>query len=181
LPPSVPLNPQALDLVFQSLTHPGTGFLTYNAFMFFVVREFSHFQRSKLPFAAIGFEFYLETPDGHFYPLPSEYINEAGQRLFAALRPLDWLAHYDQNDFAMLLPHTTVNEALQMAEWLQGAISASGPLTGMEGATPLIVCGIAGLPDDCEHPGILLAAAYEAKNRGKQMNIPISLYRDLTA
>jgi hypothetical protein len=181
LPPPVPLNRDAVDTVLKSLTYPGTGFLTYNAFMFFVVREFTHFQRAKLPFTVIGFEFYVKTPEGHLYPLPSEFINEAGQRLSVALRPLDWLAHYDQNDFAILLPYTTVSEAAQLVMWLQGAIAGSGPLTGLEGATPLIVCGIAGLPEDCEHPGILLAAAYEAKNRGKEANSPITLYRDLTA
>lgn len=179
LPAPVALNREAVDAVFRSLTHPGTGFLTNSAFMFFLVREFSQYQKTKSPFVIIGFEFSVETPDGYLYPMPQASMTEGAQRLFSAMRPLDWLAHYQHNDFAFLLPHTNVTEAVPLVEKMQEALRGTTPISGVQGAIPVLVCGIAGLPDDCTHPGVLLAAAYEAKNKGKEAKKKLNLYRDL--
>jgi GGDEF domain-containing protein len=97
------------------------------------------------------------------------------------MRPLDWLAHYSSTEYAFLLPHTNVDEAARLAEVMQSALSSYVLPPEMQGAHPVIVCGIAGLPDDCQHPGVLLAAAYEAKDKGKQAQSLFTLYRDLTA
>jgi hypothetical protein len=38
--------------------------------------------------------------------------------------------------------------------------------------------GVASMPDDCTHPGVLLAAAQDAKNRARKAGVPVMLFSD---
>jgi GGDEF domain-containing protein len=181
LPPPAPFNREAVDVIFKHLTNEETGFITNSAFMFFIVREFSRFQKAQTPITLIGFELALRAPDGAMYPVHLAALRECGRRFFSVMRPLDWLAHYSDDEYALLLPHTNVREAILLVKDLYTVLNQGALLPGMEDAQVVMHCGIASIPEDCQHPGILIAAAYEAKNEAKRSNLALQLFRDMPA
>ena len=181
LPPPAPFNREAVDVIFKHLTNEETGFITNSAFMFFIVREFSRFQKAQTPVTLIGFELALRAPDGAMYPVHLAALRECGRRFFSVMRPLDWLAHYSDDEFALLLPHTNIREAILLVKNLYTVLNQGALLPGMEDAQVVMHCGIASIPEDCQHPGILIAAAYEAKNEAKRSNLALQLFRDMPA
>ncbi|MDR3612931.1 MAG: diguanylate cyclase [Candidatus Obscuribacterales bacterium] len=181
LPPPAPFNRDAVDVIFKHLTNEETGFITNSAFMFFIVREFSRFQKAQTPITLIGFELALRAPDGAMYPVHLAALRECGRRFFSVMRPLDWLAHYSDEEYALLLPHTNIREAILLVKDLYTVLNQGPLLPGMEDAQVVMHCGIASIPEDCQHPGILIAAAYEAKNEAKRANLALQLFRDMPA
>jgi GGDEF domain-containing protein len=181
LPPPAPFNRDAVDVIFKHLTNEETGFITNSAFMFFIVREFSRFQKAQAPITLIGFELALRAPDGAMYPVHLAALRECGRRFFSVMRPLDWLAHYSDEEYALLLPHTNIREAILLVKDLYTVLNQGPLLPGMEDAQVVMHCGIASIPEDCQHPGILIAAAYEAKNEAKRSNLALQLFRDMPA
>ena len=181
LPQPAPFNREAVDTIFKHLTNEETGFITNSAFMFFIVREFSRFQKAPTPITLIGFELALRAPDGAMYPIHLAALRECGRRFFFVMRPLDWLAHYTNDEYALLLPHTNIREAILLVKDLYTVLNQGALLPGMEDAQVVMHCGIASIPEDCQHPGILIAAAYEAKNEAKRANLALQLFRDMPA
>jgi hypothetical protein len=181
LPPPAPFNRDAVDVIFKCLTNEETGFITNSAFMFFIVREFACFQKAQTPITLIGFELALRAPDGAMYPVHLAALRECGRRFFSVMRPLDWLAHYSDDEYALLLPHTNIREAILLVKDLYTVLNQGPLLPGMEDAQVVMHCGIASIPEDCQHPGILIAAAYEAMNEAKRSNLALQLFRDMPA
>ena len=110
-------------------------------------------------------------------PVPQRALKEAGKRIFSVMRPLDWVAHYEQ-EFAILMPFTARAEAGQLTQAIANAISVADLVPGLETKMVGISFGVASMPEDCSHPGILLAAAQDAKNRARKSGVPVMLFND---
>ncbi|OHC65278.1 MAG: hypothetical protein A2045_16895 [Rhodocyclales bacterium GWA2_65_20] len=68
-------------------------------------------------------------------------LRRMARRLADGLRPQDLIARYGGEEFLILLPHTTVDDALPIAERLRGLVAIGSGLQAGEGVT--LSCGIA--------------------------------------
>jgi diguanylate cyclase (GGDEF)-like protein len=179
LPVPVKFDRQAVDQVYRLLTDPDLSFLSHGALMFFTVREFSRYQRHNCPFSVVRFE--LDVVSGtHWEPMPRPLVKDVCKQLFSVMRPLDLIGHYDGNDYAILLPHTPRDEALGVTRRLHELLSSISAGPGLAPGQSQIFCGVACVPDDCQHPGVALAAALEARNKAKAIGRAYVAFSELS-
>lgn len=161
----------------RSLHRPETDLINYPLILHFVEQEFFRFESSGLPFSLIVFELAMRTPDGP-QPLPIPHIREIAKRINLITRKIDLLAHFETFSFMILLPYTNVNAASVVANRITQAILSS-PVCDLDSRYIAVAMGIAGLPEDCNDIGMLLAGAKEAKKRAQQGSSPIVLLKDI--
>lgn len=180
LPAPVELDRVAVDAVFKSLSNPETGLLNHASFLFFLVREFSRFQLSAQPFSLIIADFCVlfpgQTGQPIYRPLPPRAVRQAAQRIFGLTRQLDLVAHYEQTEYAILLPNTTLAQAQEFGGLLINALTSQPLLPDMEPNSVAVYLGLSGFPSDTTHPGILLSAARQAKNAARQFGTPMMFF-----
>ncbi|MBS2004874.1 MAG: diguanylate cyclase [Cyanobacteria bacterium SZAS LIN-5] len=179
LPAPVDLDRSAVDSIYKSFTNPDTGFISHGAFLFFLVNEFNRFQKDPKPLSVVRLDLCIRpmSPESTITPVPQKTLQEAGKRIFSVMRPLDWAAHYEQ-EFALLMPFTTRAEAGQLAQRIAHALTQAPLVPGLDPKMLGISMGVASMPEDCTHPGILLAAAQEAKTRARKAGVPVMLFND---
>jgi GGDEF domain-containing protein len=177
LPNPINLDRSAVDSVYASFTNADTGFISHAAFLFFLVNEFGRFQREPKPLSVVRFTLFLKTNDATLQPLPVPAIKEAGRRMFSIMRSLDWVAHYDF-EFAILLPYTNRQQASEIVHKIAHAIGSAPLLPGLDPRQVGCHFGIACMPDDCSHPGVLLAAAEEAKKHAQENQLAVTTFAD---
>lgn len=177
LPAPVELDRSAVDTIFKTLSNPETGLLTHSSLLFFLVREFNRFQVSKEPFGLILLEMNVlisnSTGQQLPRPLPPRAVRAATEKLFKVTRQLDLVTHYDQLDYAMLLPTTNRQQAAEFAQTVSKALLSQPLLPDMEPKSLIVHMGVACFPEDTSHPGILLAAARDAKQAAQQSGKPV--------
>ena len=177
LPAPVELDRSAVDAIFKTLSNPETGLLTHSSLLFFLVREFNRFQVSKEPFGLILLEMNVlisnSTGQQLPRPLPPRAVRAATEKLFKVTRQLDLVTHYEQLDYAMLLPTTNRQQAAEFAQTVSKALLSQPLLPDMEPKSLIVHMGVACFPEDTSHPGILLAAARDAKQIAQQSGRPV--------
>jgi diguanylate cyclase (GGDEF)-like protein len=179
LPAPIDLDRSAVDSMYKSFTNADTGFISHAAFLFFLVNEFNRYQKDPKPLSVVRFDLCIKpiNSESTITPVPQRALKEAGKRIFSVMRPLDWVAHYEQ-EFAILMPFTARAEAGQLTQAIANAISVADLVPGLETKMVGISFGVASMPEDCSHPGILLAAAQDAKNRARKSGVPVMLFND---
>lgn len=179
LPAPVDLNRSAVDSIYKSFTNADTGFVSHAAFLFFLVNEFNRYQKDPKPLSVVRFDMCVKplNAESTIAPMPQKAVQEAGKRIFSVMRPLDWAAHYEQ-EFAILMPFTARAEAGQLAHRMAVALTQTPLVPGLDPKMFGLSIGVASMPDDCTHPGILLAAAQDAKNRARKAGVPVMLFSD---
>lgn len=182
LPAPINLDRAAVDGVFKTLSNPETGLLNHGSMLFFLVREFSRFQVDDEPFSLIIMQMnvLISGSTGAFVqrPLPPRAVRGAAQKVIAIARQLDLVSHYEENDYAILLPATNRKQAGEFAQTV-AKVLLSQPLTpDMDPKALVLRMGVASFPEDTSHPGILLAAAAEAKDTAVKDNKPIVLFAE---
>jgi len=117
----------------------------------------------------------------HFKEFNDTFGHAAGDRALAAVgrvmrasaRLMDQPVRYGGEEFAFILPHTSKEDAMVVAERLRSAIQAHPPVdeSGMPLSPVTLSIGLASCPEDGEDPIALIEAAdralYRAKGRGR--------------
>lgn len=111
--------------------------------------------------------------DTHGHPAGDKALEDISQISKTVVRRIDHLARYGGEEFAAVLPGTTKEEAVKMAERLREAIEKNTSDTW--GSTPqrkmTVSIGVASYPEDAEDKQKLIycadGALYEAKRMGK--------------
>ena len=165
----------------MSLRRPETGMFTYPAFLYFLEQEYFRGYRSGSPLSVMVMEMRVVSGPPHLSrePLDVPAVAEVVRRISRLKRHIDLLAHYDQYDYAMLLPNTKTSGANIFAQRVARAIWSSPLAYGVDSANLSLAFGVACIPDDCLDLGVLLAAAEAAKAQALRAAVPIALYRDL--
>lgn len=174
------INSEVIEGIANSLRNPDSGIYTYEAFLYFLEMEYLRRYRSEGDLSVIIFEM-KTTRQGSVTvkePLNMENINAANKRFALIKRPLDFLFHYENDDFALLLPNTKTQGAAILA---QRAIESfrKEPLETANGSEITMSMGIAGMPDDFLDPPFLLAGAEAAKEESVLSGVPIVKFKDL--
>lgn len=182
LPAPIELDRVAVDDVFRSLSNPETGLLNHGSLLFFVVREFSRYQCNQDPFSLIIMEMnvMISSSVGARLPrpLPPRGVRAAAEKIVALTRQLDLFSHYEQTDYAILLPATNRQQAADFALSVSKALLSKPLLPDMEKNSLILHMGVASFPEDTSHPGILLAAARDAKTTAHEAGKPVILFAE---
>jgi diguanylate cyclase (GGDEF)-like protein len=107
--------------------------------------------------------------NGDYGHIPGdEVMRMVAKKLVEGLRPQDLLVRYGSDEFALLLPETTLDKSCQIAERLRLLVAGQAVPIG-DNATGAITisCGVAGIDID-DTLDTLLAAADDALLRAKQ-------------
>lgn len=182
---SVTLMPKLLDAkvvetIQRSLQRSDTGMYTYDAFLYFLEMEYLRRFRSEGDLAVIVFEMKTIRQGSIIErePLTIENINDANKRMNMIKRPLDFLCHYENDNYALLLPNTKSQGAAVLAARLVDTFRKE-PLETANGSDIALSMGVAGMPDDFLDPPFLLAGAEAAKNEAVKTNASIVQFKDL--
>ncbi|MDZ4836386.1 MAG: diguanylate cyclase [Candidatus Melainabacteria bacterium] len=175
LPPAVNFDPNLVKGAYARLVDPRTGLITFDSLLFFLFREFSRFEKNKTGLSFAICEIVL-IHNNQVVPLPVELLPVVAQRISAVCKPLDMAAYISGNEFAMLLDGGEKADATKFANALHQSLSET-PLTPQLPANSTVAAiGIATIPGTCDHPGILVAAAQQAKEMAKDVTPSILLF-----
>ncbi|MBU6452046.1 MAG: hypothetical protein KGS72_09735, partial [Cyanobacteria bacterium REEB67] len=150
---------------YQKLIDPGSGMFPSGAFYWFLSQELVRYQRTKTSFALILLD--CKSASG---PLDAPMVSWIGQLLSSQMRKLDYVCSMEPF-IAILLAASELPEAVACAVRLAELISVkSAHRTG----GVVVHAGVAAIPETCEHPGVLIAAAEVALRNGIQRNKVVS-------
>lgn len=148
-----------------SLSRSDTGILTYSAFLYFFENECIRFNRGGLPFSILLFDVLRESSFGKAQ-LSSESMKEVGNRLRGLKRQLDLLAHFEEEGFVFILPHTDREGASHCVDRVKEALLyGESLLNDMDSSTIHFSWGIASMPENGTTPEEILLAAKTEKSR----------------
>lgn len=166
------------DLLQLARTDALTGLANFRALSSKVEEEFHRASRYDYPLSAVMID--LDNlkliNDRYGHDVGNRAILALTRTLRASLRQVDFAARYGGDEFVILLPHQTPNEAAVMVERIRRVL-AGVELPGSDGKALDVVltlsAGVAGhLPDDMRATpeGLMQladAALYEAKRTGR--------------
>jgi diguanylate cyclase (GGDEF)-like protein len=172
----------AIQSIMMSLRRAETGLFIYPAFLYFLEQEYFRSYRSRSSFSVVVFEIrQKKIIDGQ---IVRRVLNEKAQmdavlRINGIKRHMDLMAHYDGNDYALLLPNTRTQGAEIFIGRIIDALRAK-PLGGEIDASQLsIAFGSSSVPDDFKDMSTLLGAADLAMARARDTDTPLIMYRDI--
>jgi len=164
------LQKRAERLLNESQTDPLTGLANRRT----MDRWMAEWIGGQKPFSVVmlDIDHFKKVNDTYGHQTGDEVLRFLARNMLAYLRKDDCCCRYGGEEFAILLPETTAEEAFKIAERIrtnmETAISPTGgPIT--------ISCGVAAYPDDAETAQGLLEAAdtalYEAKRAGRNRTV----------
>jgi diguanylate cyclase (GGDEF)-like protein len=152
---------------------PLTGFFNHRYLHERLAEEILRAQRSREPLAVLmldldDFKMVNDTL-GHLFG--DEVLRWAAEQIRAAMRASDVPTRYGGDEFAVILPATTADEARTVAERIIGALAANAFRAPGRGPVPVTASiGTAAFPEQGRTPRELIAAAdralYRVKNSG---------------
>lgn len=170
---------QNLALNFQ---RHETGIYSSEALLYFMEYEYYRFEAYNWPLSLVIFDLYTKRTSlsniVEADALPPEALQIAVQRIGLVKRPLDMLTHFQQNEFAILMPNTRASQASFVANRILDALTVTPLVPGIDKANLGIAFGVANLPSDGEDIESLLQAAAHAKNEAREGTFPIVLARN---
>jgi len=167
------LRAQTEQLTLLAHTDPLTALANRRYLIEQLEREFTRAKRYRRPLALLyidldGFKA-INDRFGHLFG--DEILRSLSMAIRAVLRSTDLLARIGGDEFAVLLPETTIKDAVGVANKLRKALGAYGASLGTS-VPPLTFCaGVAQMREEDETIDDLLARAdeaqYSAKTSGK--------------
>ena len=156
-----------------SITDGLTGVYNYRYLRSALDREVARAKRFREQFSIImlDVDHLKEYNDAHGHLQGSEVLRRLSQVVIGELRATDVLAKYGGDEFVIILPQTTREGALTLAERIRAAVEAHAFPGEDEGMHITASMGIAQFPDDGELTRDLLEGSdrtlYDAKRTGR--------------
>jgi diguanylate cyclase (GGDEF)-like protein/excisionase family DNA binding protein len=143
-----------------------TGLANHGAFQ----RDLAHFVeqlggRRRLAVLMMDLDYFKAYNDRHGHPAGDALLHRAATAIYGAARSDDRVYRYGGDEFALILPHTGVAEAVRVAGRIRRAVAA---ITAEDPTPVTITVGVAGLPGDATDRAGLIAAADTALYYGKR-------------
>lgn len=155
-----------------AITDPLTGLLNRRGFFENGAREVARARRYGTPLAAImlDLDHFKDINDTHGHAVGDQVVAHMAARCVELLRQVDLLGRYGGEEFVLLLPGTTPEGALNIAERLRRAFEDPLPVEPA-GLIVTLSLGVAALTDRTPDLEALLQAAdralYKAKAAGR--------------
>lgn len=158
----------------RSITDQLTGLFNHRYFQQILEQEFLRARNahSNLALIMIDLDYFKELNDGYGHLLGDMFLRRVGEAVRASVRESDIPARYGGDEFALVLPGTTVAGAEVVAHKIFAAvreITLEVPDGTVSGRT--VSVGVAALSADCQVPKDLFdhadQALYVAKENGR--------------
>lgn len=159
----------ATNCILQALVRPDSGLFTHAAFLYFLEQEHARFESFGRPFSVILFRLGMRTTLGgkqSVEPLPPDVLKEVLSRLSRMKRKADLLAHYENIDYALLLPETDGKASRGFASRLTEFLFSIPSTASFDASQVTVTIGVASLPQDTQDPAMLLTMARSNRNKG---------------
>ncbi len=158
-----------------------TGLMSCEALLYFMEYEYYRYEAYNWPMSLVVFELMLKRTGGSGIiekdPLPVQALQTAAMRIGLVKRPLDTLAHFYGQDFAIMMPNTKASQAAFVANRVLDALTVTPLAPGIDKANLSLAFGVANLPSDGEDLESLIQAAVNAHDEAKKGTFPIVLAR----
>jgi diguanylate cyclase (GGDEF)-like protein/excisionase family DNA binding protein len=143
-----------------------TGLANHGAFQ----RDLARFveeeaPRKRLAVLMMDLDSFKAYNDRYGHPAGDSLLHRAATAIYGAARSEDHVYRYGGDEFALILPHTGIAEAVRVANRVRRAVSV---LTAADSSPVTITVGVAGLPGDATDRAGLIAAADTALYYGKR-------------
>lgn len=162
------LNRSTIDSFARSHIYSDSGVISYVAFLYFIEQEFYRYECFRSSFSLVLFRAKMrkKNADGttQEIELDRTELQELMGRVNLTKRKADLLAHYQQDSYALLLPHTNLQGVTAFAGRLVGALMTA-PFANSNGAKLVLTVGIASLPENCADWVSLVAHMHNNQRR----------------
>lgn len=157
-------------ITLLSQTDELTGLLNMRAFNLMLEKNRTSAVRYRDPFSILMLDIdgLKDINDHYGHATGSQMISSVARALKNSVRASDVVARFGGDEFVLLLPHTTAEQAVQYAERIRTAVSRVAiDIDGIPLATSASI-GIAGFPGNVSDPALVLERADAALYRSKQ-------------
>lgn len=162
------LNRTTIDSFARSHIYSDSGVISYVAFLYFIEQEFYRYECFRSSFSLVLFRAKMrqKNADGtsQEIELDRSKLQELMGRVNLTKRKADLLAHYQQDSYALLLPHTNLQGVTAFAGRLVGALMTA-PFANSDGQKLVLTVGIASLPENCADWVSLVAYMHNNQRR----------------
>jgi GGDEF domain-containing protein len=168
LPAPVTFDPNMINAVSARLLDSRTGLMLFDSFLFFLMKEYSRFEKNKTGFSFLICEVALKQ-NNQSMPLPAEALLAIGQRISSVLSPADCAAYINGSDFALMVSTADPWALKKFGESLWTALTSTPLLPGWPENSAVVAIGAASIPHTCDQVGVVVSAAQAAKESAKGM------------
>ncbi len=168
--------------IAAQLLRPDTGIFCSAALIYFLDQEYLRYEYFNLPFSIIVFslgEKKTTAAGDSVEPLQTFTIRRAMQRISMIKRQIDILGHYQDFDYAMLLPNTNSTAAAGLATKIMDVLREAPLSSDMDARNLALAFGVATVPEDYQEMDKLLLAANKARDRAKTSHQKVIFAREL--
>lgn len=164
---------QELDsLVSEVRTDPLTGLSNRRSLDEDLVRRLDEWRRNRTPLSLLflDVDHFKQLNDAHGHQAGDLMLQEVARVLKADLREMDLASRYGGEEFAVLLPDTTLEDAEQVAERLRLAIATTTRTYQTKTLRVTMSVGVTAAQNDDSQQSLVQradAALYAAKNAGR--------------
>ncbi len=165
-----------ITTAMQNMYKPDTGLLNYPCVLYFLEQEFYRWEYTAAPFSLLIFDMCRRTSTG-VEALSAASIREAAKRIDTVKRNVDCLSHFESASFLLFMPNTKVAAAAHVARRIADLLRDQSLGGDLDSANLALAFGVAGVPEDCQDLGLLLAAGKQAVGLSKQSGNPVVTFQ----
>jgi diguanylate cyclase len=153
----------------DSQTDGLTGLANHSAFDAELLRQIDEFQRRQAPFCLLmlDVDHFKEFNDIHDHLAGDDVLRMVARKLKATVREADLVARYGGEEFGIMMPHTTLTDAMESAQRVRVGIEQAMCEFGGRKLKVTVSIGVAEIAAGLT-PAVLMRCADEALYSAKQ-------------
>jgi hypothetical protein len=163
---------------YAALVRPDTGIMPFPMLLYFLEQEFYRYERARMPFSLFVFSIAKDAGYG-LAPLDEGETRRLAQVVDGLKRKTDMLGHFQNFDYAMILPMTNISGAMIFANKVLDIVNGGGICGGAPQAKVFFTGGVSCMPDDTMKVELMLPAAVEAKNAARDAGRGLMAYASI--
>ena len=156
--------------VYMSITDALTELFNRRKFFKLAGLEFERSRRYQTPFSVItlDIDWFKKINDTYGHDTGDQALREVSRRLRSGVRSVDVVARIGGEEFAILLPETSLEEARQVAERLRAGF-ANAPVEWQGQQVPITASfGVTAMDENCADLEMMMKRADQALYRAKE-------------